>query len=65
MWGKLVSCPYCLSHWIGGLFVAISPDLRHILPHTNAFVAWVLISFSVVGLCAVLDVMLDLRSRFK
>jgi Protein of unknown function (DUF1360) len=21
-WGELVSCPYCASHWVGGLLVA-------------------------------------------
>jgi hypothetical protein len=66
MWGKLFSCPYCLSHWISAIFVGVSgPDLIKLMPHTNPFIAWALISYAVVGLCAILDVFLDLKNRVR
>jgi hypothetical protein len=72
MWGKLASCPYCLSHWIAAVFVPLT-GLR-VLP-SNGFVIqaswftgllnWLIGLFAVVGMSAIIDVLLELRSRLK
>jgi hypothetical protein len=62
MTGKLASCPYCLSHWIAGVFVPLA-GLK--LVPGNSVVNWLISLFAVVGMSAIFDIMLDLRSRLK
>ena len=62
MWGKLASCPYCLSHWIAAVFVPMS-GLK-LIP--GFFVVnWLICLFAVVGMAAIFDILLDLRTRLN
>jgi hypothetical protein len=63
MWGKLASCPYCLSHWIAAVLVPLSG--LQLVPGSFVGVNWLVSLFAVVGMGAIFDVMLDIRSRLK
>jgi Protein of unknown function (DUF1360) len=63
LWGKLVSCPYCLSHWLAAVFVPLS-GLK-LVPGSFVVTDWLISLFAVVGMGAIFDILLDLRSRLK
>lgn len=37
-WGELVSCPYCISHWVAFVLVA-----RHLTSLDNAVLEWLIV----------------------
>ena len=51
MIGKLVRCPYCISHWVAFILVAIAqPHVINSGPVDN----WLVGSFAVVALAAII-----------